>query len=264
MKHMLRIALLSTTCALLPMGASAQTSLIDLLPIPNIGSIPSGSEDANESHDPIAIGELMKIVELARTIGGGITNLYQVIVEQKVALEKMREAQTGKKEIPQLDDIDGTEERQGGEGLNEMTEDALNGTASAPVTVQEALDKFRTTFGLDKAFAQKDDDSLSRVFTAHATAKGAIVSSTGEAGYKSANASMERLGSYIGAVRSSPDLKTSVDLNTRIMIELTQQVNESLRTQSAIASMAGTYFMLVGAEQGRDDSFLSGLKNFNR
>jgi uncharacterized protein YdbL (DUF1318 family) len=98
---------------------------------------------------------------------------------------------------------------------------------------------------------------------ARASAQGAIAASTAEDSYKRANASMARLDGYIAALQNSADLKTSMDINTRVTIELVQQLNETLRTQAAIASMAGTYFMIMGGEAGEGDS-LSGLVNFNR
>jgi hypothetical protein len=47
------------------------------------------------------------------------------------------------------------------------------------------------------------------------------------------------------------------------MIEIAQQLNESVRTQAALTSTAATYFMMVGGESGEDD-WVDGLKNFNR
>lgn len=243
-------------------SARAQQALIPL-PDPLIGIIPQGITDAQLSHDEVAIGQMMKIVELARSIGGGISQVFNTVVNQTAALEKIREAQLGPKQLPQMGEVGNDASRDGGEGLIEMAEGLLGGSVSGPQTMTEALAKFRETYSLDKTFAQQNDDSMSKVFTAHASAQGAIASAAAETGYKRANDSMGRIGSYLEAVEKSPDLKTSVDINTRVMIELTQQVNESLRTQSAIASMAGTYFMIVGGEQGQDEP-LSGLLNYNR
>jgi hypothetical protein len=53
-----------------------------------------------------------------------------------------------------------------------------------------------------------------------------------------------------------------MDINTRVMIEAVQQMNEMLRTQAAIASITGTYFMVLGGEIGQDDTL--NLYNFNR
>lgn len=241
---------------------SAQ-QLLQPLPDPVIGLIPVAPANAQEAHDEVSIGQLMKVVELARSIGGGITQIFNTIVTQTAALEKMRDAQTGPKQLPNTTDANDETGRDGGEGLNEMAKGLLAGAVTAPRTMTDAITKFRETYSLDKAFAFQNDDSKSKVFVANAAAQGAIASATAETSYKRANDSMGRIGSYISAVEKSPDLKTSVDINTRVMIELTQQINESLRTQSAIASMAGTYFMIIGGEQGEDD-VLSGLLNFNR
>lgn len=257
---------LLTAGAWLCVGAAtmpAQAQQLIQLPDPIIGLIPSASDDAQSSHDEVAIGQLMKIVELARSIGGGITQLYSTIVTQTAALEKMRDAQNGLKTIPLHNGPEEQEERAGGPGLAEMAKGALDGAPVEPEAVNEALEKFRQMFGLDETFALKDSDITGKVFIANASAHGAISSSVAEAGYKRANSSMDRLSSYISAVENSADLKTSIDINTRVMIELTQQVNESLRTQSAIASMVGMYFMVLGGEVGKQSPF-KGLEEYNR
>lgn len=245
-------------------AAPAQTQqAIQLLPDPIIGTIPAGPSDAQASHDEVSIGQLMKVVELARSIGGGITQLFNTVVTQTAALEKMRDAQNGVKVIPLHNEATDEADREGGVGLNEMAKAALDGAAVGPDAILQALEKFRVDYGLDNMFALKNDDVPSKAFLAQASAQAAIAASTAENGYKRANASMDRLGSYIGAIEKSPDLKTSVDINTRVLIELTQQTNESLRTQSAMASIASTYFMVLGGEIGKESPF-KGLEEYNR
>lgn len=253
-------ALLSVSTATQPVQAQ---QLIERLTDPIIGAIPSAPDDAQLSHDEVSIGQLMKLVELSRVIGGGITQLFNTIVTQTAALEKMRDAQNGVKTIPLHNEPEMVEERVGGAGLNEMAKTALDGLPLEPQSISEALAKFQQDFGLEKAFALKNDGSPSKFFLANGAAQGAIASSTAEVSYKRANSSMDRIPSYINAIENSPDLKTSVDINTRVMIELTQQVNESLRTQSALASMAGTYFMIIGGEAGKQSPF-KGLEEYNR
>lgn len=262
MKNTLKVLLLATTLSV-PMGYAMSQGLLRQIAEPIIGTIPNGASDAQITHDEVSIEQLLKLVDLTRTVGGSLSELYEKVVNQTTALEKIRDAQLGKKDVPLHDSEEEVQAREGGEGLREMAQGALDGNLVAPEGYKKALDNFRLDFDLDKAFALKDDKSKSLAFAAQATAKGAIASATAEESYKRANFSMARLDNYILALQDSNDLKTSVDLNTRVMIEMAQQINESLRTDAAITSIAGAYFMVLGGEAGQE-GILDGLKNFNR
>lgn len=224
---------------------------------------PTAPEDSTLSYDPLSVQQLMKLVSLMRLVGGGITQIFNSILEQTEALVAMREAQTGTKLFPLFNDAEQQEQRTGGEGLTEMSDGALVGSLQAPADVADALETFRSTFNLDDAFALKDDELLGKKMLAQLAARSAVAASSAEAGYKRANSSSSRLNEYLAALEASQDLKTSIDINTRVMIELTQQSNESLRTQSAITSIASAYFMMLASEAS-EPSWVDGLKNFNR
>jgi hypothetical protein len=266
MTQALRAVFLSTvvfgSAAGLGASAFAQQAIIPA-PNPNPGPAPSAPADVQKTYDEVSIGQLMKLVELSRLIGGGISQLYSAAETQRQALESMREAQIGRKSIPLNNGQEEIEDREGGPGIKEMVDGALNGAPLGPQALRDALTEFRTEFSLDKAFALKDDELPGKKMIARASAQGAIASSLAEQSYKRTNASMGRLDGYLLALENSADLKTSVDINTRVMIEIAQQLNESVRTQSAIASVAGAYFMILGGESGQED-FLDGLVNFNR
>lgn len=260
MNRLLRTVLLCSGVLLTPVaysavGAQAQ-SAITPLPDPVVGAVPTAPSDAQETYDKVTIQQLMKIVELSKSIGGGISQLFSATQTQTQAL-------VGTKTFPVNNNVDDETGRQAGAGLLEMANAALSGAATGPQVLIDSLTAFRTDYGLDQAFALLNDTSFSKVMAARASAQGAIAASTAEDSYKRANASMARLDGYIAALQNSADLKTSMDINTRVTIELVQQLNETLRTQAAIASMAGTYFMIMGGEAGEGDS-LSGLVNFNR
>ncbi|WP_188129075.1 type IV secretion system protein [Rhizobium sp. NFACC06-2] len=230
---------------------------------PVIGRAPSRPTNASESYDERAIEELMRMVALTKIIGGGVTQLFDSAVAQTAAITGLRDAQIGRRNIPfpfQQEDVGG---RDGGPGLLEMATGALDDAVDAPEEFRAALSRFKQTYKLDKAFALKNDRAASLAFAAHASAQGAIAASTAEQSFKRANDSMSRINGYLQALDNSSDIKTSIDLNTRVMLEMTQQMNESLRTQAAIASVAGTYFMVLGGEIGGDDAW-SNLINFNR
>lgn len=225
--------------------AAAQTALRPIdSPVVSVPSAPSG---AKESYDANAIEQLMKIVELSRVIGGGI--------------EQMLEGLSGTSTLPNSVSLP---EKDGGAGLKEMADAALQHSLTGPGDTNSAIDALTADYHLEKAFALKDDPSPTRTITAHAAAQGAIVAATAEDSYKRANASAARLDSYLTALKSSSSLKTSIDLNTRVMIEIAQALDESLRTQSAIASGVGTYLMVTYGAVGQNDAFIKSLMNFNR
>jgi len=224
---------------------------------------PSIPSNAQETYDEVGNQQLVKLVDLARLIGGGISQILDSALDQKQALDLIQDAQTGPKTFPVLNGQAETDGRDGGPGLKEMADAALDGSATGPAEMLSALDAFRDTYGLDKAFALKDDTSAEKVLIAHASAQGAIAAATAEDAYKRSNASMTRLNTYITALQSSPDQKTSIDINTRVLVEVAQQINESLRTQAAIAQIGGTYFMIMGAEASKLNAF-AGMQNFNR
>lgn len=249
----------------LVLGASTTHAQQTITPVdePSVGTTPTAPEDAALNYDPLAIQQLMKLVSLMRLVGGGVSQMFDSIVRQTDALNLIREAQTGPKSVPLVNDEQQEQARSGGEGLAEMSDSALNGGLEGPPDVTSAFNQFRDTFSLTQAFSLKDDELHSKKMLAQLAGKSAVAAASAEAGYKRANASNERLNTYLIALEASPDLKTSVDINTRVMIELTQQSNESLRTQAAITSIASAYFMMLASEAS-EPSWVDGLKNFNR
>lgn len=266
MKRHLRTRILGALILVFQTGsaliARADDNVIPL-PEPSIGVVPDGPSGVQETHDQVSIEQIMKLVQLSRIMGGGITQMLTAVRNQKNALDDIRDAQTGSKIFPLMNSPDDIMGREGGEGLREMTDGALNGAADGPIDLLAALADFRITFGLDKAFALRDDELPGKKMLARLAANGAITGSVAENSYRRANASMDRLDGYIAALQASKDLKTSVDINTRTVIELTQQINESLRTQSAVTSIVSTYFMMLASEASTED-WIEGLKQFNR
>jgi len=268
MKSLLRtgIAVRLMVCfasSVTPFHIAFAQQVITPAPEPVTGQPPSAPDDAQESHDQIAILQLMKVVELSKLVAGGIGQLFDAAKSQKEALDIIRDAQVGPKAFPLFNSAEEVEGRGGGEGLNEMAEGAMNGALNAPKNLTEALAAFRQKFGLDNAFELRNDELPSKKMLAELAARGSIGGATAEDAYKRANASSDRLDQYIVALTASRDLKTSIDINTRVMIELTQQTNESVRTQSVIASMVGTYFMVLAGGASEKD-WVDNLKDFNR
>ncbi|WFU07290.1 type IV secretion system protein (plasmid) [Rhizobium sp. CB3171] len=267
MKWHLRTRLLAISILLFQPDGSAVVAhaqdAVTPLPEPAVGGAPDGPSGVQETHDQVSIEQVMKLVRLSRIMGGGITQMSMAVQNQKTALDAIRNGQTGPKTIPLLNGPDEVAARHGGEGLKEMADSALNGAVDGPPDLMAAFAHFRSTFSLDKAFALKDDELASKKVLAQLAAKGAIAGSVAESSYKRANEGMERVNDYITALQASKDLKTSIDINTRAVIELTQQINESLRTQSAVTSIVSSYFMMMASEASNED-WVDGLKDFNR
>ncbi|MEI8703344.1 MAG: hypothetical protein EOQ39_35120 [Mesorhizobium sp.] len=250
--------------------ARAQESQITPAPLPSIGVLPDAPDGAQVTFDKNAVELLTYVVEMCRLLGGGMNQLVasartaeHLLIENRDVGKAQLSSISGPKRFPVNNGKADVAAREGGPGLREMVDDALNGRGGGPGGIQAALTKFRARYHLDQAFALHNDQRLSKVIIANGSAQGAVAASTAEESYKRANASMGRINGYIAALENSNDLKSSVDINTRVMIEIVQQLNETLRTQAAIASLAGSYFMALGADSAEPDA-IRDLLDFNR
>ncbi|PAP97974.1 MAG: hypothetical protein EOR30_31720 [Mesorhizobium sp.] len=250
--------------------ARAQESQITPAPLPSIGVVPAAPDGAQVTFDKNAVELLTYLVEMCRLLGGGMSQLVasaqtaeHLLIENREVGKALLSSISGPKRFPVNNGKADVAAREGGPSLREMVDDALNGRGVGPGGIQAALTEFRARYRLDQAFALHNDQHLSKVIIANGSARGAVAASTAEESYKRANASMGRITGYITALENSNDLKSSVDINTRVMIEIAQQINETLRTQAAIASLAGSYFMALGAESA-EPAAIRDLLDFNR
>jgi hypothetical protein len=224
--------------------AQAQTTInISPIGVPQTGATPTKPNNANESYDSTVTEQLMKLVELSRVLGGGITQMLGATLDQKNFLQALQDAETGVKVFPLNNSQQDISDRAGGQGLLDMAEEALSGGLTAPDGVVASLDDLKKKYSLDGAFKMQNDPFLGKKLLAQRSAVAAIGGSTAEETYKRANASNARLDGYITSLQNSADLKTSVDINTRVLIELTQQTNDGLRNQAAIASIISASMM---------------------
>ncbi|RVL89308.1 type IV secretion system protein [Sinorhizobium meliloti] len=251
--------------------ARAQEHLITPAPLPHIGPLRPEPDGAQASFDKNAVELLTYLVELSRLIGGGITQLFasahaveKIETQTRDAAQAQLAALSGPKTFPVNNGEEDVAAREGGSSLWQMANIALSGGKVEPEGIQGALTEFRNPYRLDDAFALRNDKLASKVNIAYASAQGAVTAATAEDAYKRAGASMSRIDGYVTALETSHDLKTSVDINTRVMIEVAQQLNETLRVQAAIASVAGSHLMTLGAETAEPDSISDLMKTFNR
>ncbi len=275
MKSLFKPLLMSAVLVFAPIGpsltlAQAQSTSITPVPLPGIGAVPDAASGEQETHDKNAIEQLMHMVELSRLIGGGISQLFASSQSMTSLLGLIRDtanaqltAITGAKTIPLANGPDNVSAREGGTSLREMAAEGIQGSVAGPVDVASAFSKFSTAYKLDKAFAFQSRDTLAQVVVAHMAAHGAVAASTAESSYKRSNESMGRIDGYITALSTSADLKTSLDINTRVNIEVSQQINELIRSQAALTTLAGFYFMSAAGVQAESEKVLN-LDNFNR
>lgn len=253
--------LIGSTGRLTNPALAQDVSSVTPLPMPEV-TPPQAPDGAQETFDTGANQLLASILEISRFVGGGINQLLASSHTTQVMLTNIRNSVSGQKTFPVLNNPADVSAREGGPGLLEMAQSTLNGEAVGPATLRETLDRFRANYRLDGPFSQRDTPLLSNIVIANATAQGAVAAATAEDSYKRANVGMGHINGYIAALSASNDLKTSVDINTRVMIEVAQQLNETLRNQAALTSVAGTYLMALGAEAGETDTFR--LDNWNR
>ncbi|WP_162895106.1 type IV secretion system protein [Rhizobium terrae] len=234
MRRILTLTLICGIALFEPVGglvtvAQAQ-SPITPLEEPIIGTVPSKPVSAQQAYDQVSIEQLMKITELSRTIGGGVSQLFTALV--------------GTRKVPMFNGPAEVTAREGGPGLKAMAYGFIKGEFDGPDGVRKFVEDYSKTYGLDELLSSEADEIS--VASAKTSAQGVISASIAEESYQRANASMARINDYLKTLETSADLKTSVDLNTRVMIELTQQVNENIRTQAAVASATGIALLRLG------------------
>ncbi|WP_165435589.1 type IV secretion system protein [Bradyrhizobium sp. Leo121] len=201
-------------------------------------------------------GELLAyIVESVRALSNG---MMQLVASASTVVAGI----SGPKPFPVNNDAADISARKGNGAPAEMASAALAGGSVGAAHIQEALSGFRDRYRLDDAFALRNDKRFGKI--AYLSAQAAVTAYTADDSYKRANASMERINKYITALETSTELKTSVDINTRVMIEVAQQLNETLRTQAAIASVAGSYVMVLGSDSAEPDSARGLLNDINK
>lgn len=268
MKSLLKPVLLSTALVLSPIGplatiVNAQSAVVTPVPLPSIGTVPTATSSEQESHDEDTIRQLMYVVELSRLIGGGISQLFASSQSMTSLLGFIRDttnaqlaAMTGAKTIPLANGPDEVTARDGGTTIREMAIEGLGGAVADPTDIATTFAKLKETYSLDKALEYQNEDTLSQVTVAHMASYGAVGAASAERGYKRANESMGRIDGYITALGASPDIKTSIDINTRVNIEVAQQLNEMLRSQSTLTTMVSMYYVVTaGVRADMEDNF---------
>ena len=85
---------------------------------------------------------------------------------------------------------------------------------------------------------------------------GLAAAATGEDAFVRSNEGMTRVNQLVTQIDSTPDLKASVDLNTRVLVEVNQQLNEMLRVMAANASASGVTAVTTARDLDAARNFL--------
>ncbi len=82
---------------------------------------------------------------------------------------------------------------------------------------------------------------------------------TGEDSYARANATVTRVNTMIAQIDTTPDLKASVDLNTRVQLENTMLLTELIRLQSSQANAEGARSLFETRQEMASRGFVRGI-----
>ena len=259
MRAFILAIVMSSTAITVPFAAAnAQSATVNPADLPSV-SVPGAPSGADETYDENAIEQLMYIVGLSRTVAGGISQIFSSTKSMTSLLGSIRDtgnsqltAMTGTKTVPMNNSADDISARDGGTSIRGMV---LEGLAN-PTEISTAFSDIVTEYELDQAFKSKDGDTVAEKSGAEMASYGAVGAAMGERLFARANDSMGRIDGYIQALSSSPDLKTSIDLNTRVNLEVAQQINEMLRGQAAITNLIGMYYVsALGASADMANNF---------
>ena len=167
------------------------------------------------------------------------------LATMKEQLDNMRsrlEAITGPKGISQL--LNGAVEKAAREAAPDfasIADAAISGGSISgnSADVKRLIDGLRTRFDLTDLTTFDGSDVPADRAIASLAGSGMAAVATADDGYKRANAAMDRVTALIDRIDASPDLKASVDTNTRVQAEVAILLAELIRVQSAATHASG-------------------------
>ncbi|MGB7336999.1 MAG: type IV secretion system protein [Salaquimonas sp.] len=177
-------------------------------------------------------------------------------------LANMRErltAITGSKGISSiLNSLADKAARQAADDLQSIVDGAISGNAitgnigDMNTIISDLRDRFNlgdlgdfnaSTVPADKAIASLAGSGLAAVATA-------------DDSYKRANSAVTRINSLVDQIDSAPDLKASVDFNTRVNAEVAVLVMELIRVQSAATNATGMQALQIARDGQASRNFM--------
>lgn len=175
-----------------------------------------------------------------------ISNQVQQLTNLQSQLQNMQQrltAITGIKDISSILNNSASQvQRQAAGSLQDILNSALSGTGITGGNagrLNSSISRLKTDFSLPDLSALRSSDVPRMRAVANVASVGLTAAATGEDGYTRSNEGMQRVNELIGRIDTTPDLKSSIDLNTRMNAEVAQQMNEVLRLLAVTASAQG-------------------------
>ena len=113
------------------------------------------------------------------------------------------------------------------------------GVASSTTPIGSTINKLRNRFDLERLAASNTSDVPGDRALASLAGSGMAAVATAGEGSRRSNDAMKRIGDLIGRIDAAPDLKASVDYNTRVQAEVAVLLAELIRVQSAATHTVG-------------------------
>ena len=186
-----------------------------------------------------------------------IANQVQQITELQNQLQNMQQrltAMTGAKGISALLNNPAQQlQRQAASSLQSITDGAITGGSIGGGNVgriNTSIAQLKTKFDLTNLPEFNSSAIPQDRAIASLAGSGLAAVATGEDAYARSNEGVTRVNNLIGQIDATPDLKASVDLNTRVLAEVSQQLNEMIRVQSVNAATQGT----MALQKARNDA----------
>jgi Type IV secretion system proteins len=222
-----------------------------------------GGGNVQEVNDAKAIEQLLLIVDGQKTV---VTNQADQIQkqtdqitkmdEQLAAMAKQLEAMTGAKNMSAVGGTPGADSPlKAADSLKKIADGAESGSGGSP-RIDAAITDFKDKFEI-KDLLKPDTKNLNLSKKSISLATISLASAaTGEDAYIRSNESMARLDTYMKEIDNTPDIKASIDLNTRVLIEVNQAINENTRAEAATASVVSAFFLAMATDQLDGEKFL--------
>ena len=211
-------------------------------------ALPLASLPGTASAQGIPVIDTSQIAQVVASLRQQLKDYEEQIKQlatMKEQLENMRsrlEAITGPKGISQL--LNGAVEKAAREAAPDFAAIAdaaisggsIGGNADG---VKRLIDRLRTRFDLTDLGTFDGSDVPADRAIASLAGSGMAAVATADDGYRRANAAIDRVNTLIDRIDAAPDLKASVDTNTRVQAEVAVLLAELIRVQSAATYASG-------------------------
>lgn len=195
--------------------------------------------------------QAQSLVNQATQIQNQINQITE-LQNQLANMEQRLTAMTGIKNISSiLNNADEQLKREAAGTIDSILSSVTSGTPLSggnSTRLNTAIEAMKSRFEISNLTALNSSTQPRERGIAQVASVGIAAAATGEDSYERSNEGMTRVGNLIGQIDTQPDLKASVDLNTRMVAEVAQQMNEMLRVLAVQAQAQGT----LAVDQARD------------